>query len=125
MNYAGTLFNMVKDRRKTPPRGPAQKVWTRIYLQDWRKHRGLSQETLAERAGVSPGLISQIENGLSAGSPESLEALAKALDCEVGELLDIRPGPGGSVLRLWIDDENRAQVEAMARAISQMKSSKS
>lgn len=83
--------------------------------------RGLSVEALAARAGVSPGLISQIENRLSAGSPDSLEKLATVLDCEVGELLDVKPRPGGRMVRAWVDDESHSQVEAVIKALAGLK----
>jgi transcriptional regulator with XRE-family HTH domain len=116
---------MVKGDRRGPLGGKGrgtQRVWRQIHLRAWRTHRGLSVEALAERAGVSPGLISQIENGHSAGSPDSLEKLAKALNCEVGELLDIAPSNGGSMFRVWIADDDRPRIEAVARALSRIKS---
>lgn len=110
---AGRLFSMTK---RASPR--AKKVWKRIYLREWRKYRGLSTEKLASEAGVSPGLISQIENGESGGSPDSLEKLAIALQIQVGELLDIRPRAGGSVLRVWVNDNDRARVRAIVAALT-------
>lgn len=108
--------------QKHAPRGGAEKVWTKIYLREWRKLRGLSVEDLAAKAGVSPGLISQIENRLSAGSPDSLEKLAAALDCEVGEILDIEPEPGGAMVRLWVSHDDRERVKTMVHALSPAKS---
>lgn len=121
------LLSMVKapSRRRVPlrsgPRGATRKVWRKIYLREWREFRGFSVEGLAERAGVSPGLISQIENRKSAGSPDSLEKLAKVLDCDPGELLDIKPEAGGSIVRLWVHDDDRAQLERVVNALSKVK----
>lgn len=80
----------------------------------------MSQEDLAEKSGVSTGQISLIETGKSAGSPETLEKLADALNCEVGELFDVKPEIGGSLLRLWVRDSDRERVEAMADALSKL-----
>lgn len=98
-------------------RGGAKKVWTRIFLTEWRTFRGFkSRIALANRTaeikppGISEATITQIENGNSAGSPESLELIAQALECTVGELLDINPGPQGSVMRLWVPDEQRRNI---------------
>ncbi|MCA0366820.1 MAG: helix-turn-helix domain-containing protein [Proteobacteria bacterium] len=44
----------------------------------WRKHRGWSQQTLAEAAGIGQGYLSEIERGRPA-PPETLERLAAAL----------------------------------------------
>lgn len=117
---------MVKGRLKRPqkpaPRGAAEKVWTKICLRGWRTLHELSIEDLAEKSGVSPAQISLIENYQSAGSPDSLEKLAKALECEVGELLDIDPEPGGAMVRLWVSHDDRERVKTMVQALSHAKS---
>jgi DNA-binding XRE family transcriptional regulator len=53
----------------------------------WRAHRGLSQRALAEKAGVQPGYLSEIESGKKPGSVKALAALARALDVEVEDLI--------------------------------------
>lgn len=111
------LLNMAKVQRK-PVRLPTKRVWRRIYLEAWRAHRGLSQEDLAEKSGVSTGQISLIESRKSAGSPETLEKLANALQIEVGELLDVQPGGDGSILRAWVHDDDRDAVEAFIDTMS-------
>ena len=52
-----------------------------------RKSNDFSQETLAEKAGISPSFLSDIENGKKWGSFETLVALANALEVEPYELL--------------------------------------
>ena len=66
---------------------PAPKVGQRQYLRDWRKHRKLSQEELADRAGVTHGLISQLERGITGLTHDRLANLAAALDCSAADLL--------------------------------------
>lgn len=51
-----------------------------------RRARGWSQEKLAEKAGVSIGVIKKIELGPKEGSPEAREAVARALGCTVSDL---------------------------------------
>ena len=46
----------------------------------FRKWRGIKQFELAERAGLSQGHLSDLESGRRRGSPEALQAIAKALD---------------------------------------------
>jgi DNA-binding XRE family transcriptional regulator len=46
----------------------------------WREHRGLTQEALAEAAGISKPYLSQIESGKRCGSVAVLRALAQALE---------------------------------------------
>lgn len=116
------FFNMAKVHRK-PARPPTKRVWRRIYLEAWRDKRGWSQEDLAEASGVSTGQISLIESRKSAGSPETLEKLAKALQIEVGELFDVQPGQEGSILRAWIHDDDRGAVEAFIETMSKRRPS--
>jgi DNA-binding XRE family transcriptional regulator len=45
----------------------------------WRAHRGLTRETLAETAGVSPSYLTEIETGRKPGSLDAMMKLAAAL----------------------------------------------
>ena len=62
-------------------------------LREARRARHLSLRTLAERLGVSPSLISQIETGRANPSVSTLYAIAAELDVSLDELLfnDRRP----------------------------------
>ena len=62
----------------------------RTYIQNIKRLRlqkNLSQETLAEKADISPSFLSDIENGKKWGSFETLVSLANALEVEPYELL--------------------------------------
>ena len=74
--------------------------------------RGLSLRTLADRLGVSPSLISQVERGLARPSVDTLYAMARELEVSLDELLfaDAGGGGGGSAER----DESGA-AEPVAR----------
>jgi len=67
-------------------------------LRSARTARGQSLRSLAERVGVSPSLISQVERGLARPSVNTLYALARELDVSFDELLfpDVRPTAGPS-----------------------------
>jgi transcriptional regulator with XRE-family HTH domain len=59
---------------------PANMSDQRWFLKEWRKHRGLSQEALAEAAGTSKGYVSDMESGKRPVPPGRLtERLATAL----------------------------------------------
>lgn len=60
-----------------------------------RKRLGLSVQGLAQRAGVSLGLVSQLERGLGNPSLHSIRRLAAALGLPVSQLLD---EPGGDLV---------------------------
>jgi transcriptional regulator with XRE-family HTH domain len=59
--------------------------------------RGLTLRDLAQRLGVSPSMISQIETGRASPSVSTLYAIANELDVSLDELLfnDRRPVPAG------------------------------
>lgn len=56
-------------------------------LREARRARSLSLRTLADRVGVSPSLISQIETGRANPSVSTLYAIAAELDVSLDELL--------------------------------------
>jgi DNA-binding XRE family transcriptional regulator len=53
-----------------------------------RKHRGLTQADLAERAGITQAFLSEIESGRKAGTTETLKSLAKALAVPLSVLVE-------------------------------------
>lgn len=52
-----------------------------------RVEAGLSQNALARKAGVTKQLVSAVSLGKANFSPETLAKVAKALDCEISDLL--------------------------------------
>jgi len=56
----------------------------------YRKAAGLTQERLAERAGVSSETISRLERGAAVPSIARLETIARHLQIEVHELLRVQ-----------------------------------
>ncbi|HEV3116860.1 MAG TPA: helix-turn-helix transcriptional regulator [Gemmataceae bacterium] len=57
----------------------------------WREKRGLSQCALAERAGVSPSYLAEIEIGKKPGSADALRKLSRMLAIPMENLVS-RPG---------------------------------
>jgi len=55
-------------------------------VRELRKARGLLQEELAERAGVSTQTVRNVEAGRFNTKTETLVKIARALDVPVGEL---------------------------------------
>ncbi len=58
----------------------------RLYLREWREHRGLTQEQLAERVGKAKGQISGWESGSRGLRQDMAAALAYALNISIEEL---------------------------------------
>ncbi len=53
----------------------------------WRQHRGLTQQQLADKAGISKPYLSQIESGKRTGSSKVLNSLAQALRLTIDDLI--------------------------------------
>jgi DNA-binding XRE family transcriptional regulator len=53
----------------------------------WREFRGLTIDSLAERAGISESELSEIENDLSDGRLGTIKKIADALDISVDDLV--------------------------------------
>jgi transcriptional regulator with XRE-family HTH domain len=74
-----------------------------LKLRYLRKDRGISLQALSEGTGLSIGLISQIERGLSSPSVKSLVALAEVLDVRISwffdDVIDIDDGQEKLVVR--------------------------
>ena len=57
----------------------------------WRKHRGMTQETLSKSVGVAQGFISEIENGAKTGDVQTLAVIARALEISLDDLVIPKP----------------------------------
>lgn len=96
----------------------------RYYFKEWRKKAGLTQEQVAERIGLTPSSISQLENGIQGFSNTTLEALAWAYSCEPADLLGRNPLKEGKVVDLvakfskMTDDERDAALKAIEFSLS-------
>ena len=53
----------------------------------WREYRDLSLRALAEKAGMSAAMLSEIENGKKEGSVRTLAALARTLGLDLDDLV--------------------------------------
>ncbi len=53
----------------------------------WREHRGLTVKRLAERAGIAPAYLSQIETGKRDGTLSTIKKIADALDVSVDDIV--------------------------------------
>jgi DNA-binding XRE family transcriptional regulator len=53
----------------------------------WREYRGLTQQQLADAAGISKPYLSQIETGKRKGTTEILSAIVKVLDVSLDDVI--------------------------------------
>jgi transcriptional regulator with XRE-family HTH domain len=100
---------IVKPRLKQGPR--------RHFIKQWRKFRHLTQEQLAGRIDVTAGAISQLESGRIGYTQATLEALAEALSCSPGDLLNVDPTREQAIWSIWetLDTATRNQVVDIAK----------
>lgn len=56
-------------------------------IKEWRKYRNLTQETLADKAGIDRSYLSDIERDKRNGTTKTLKAIAKALKCDLDDLV--------------------------------------
>ncbi|MCM0081280.1 helix-turn-helix domain-containing protein [Geomonas sp. Red32] len=54
----------------------------------WREYRGMTQQELADRTGISKPYVSQIENGKRQGTIEKLSAISRSLGVPLDALTD-------------------------------------
>jgi transcriptional regulator with XRE-family HTH domain len=91
----------------------------RHFIRQWRDHRGLTQERLADRVDLSVGAISQLENGIIPYTQATLEAIASALSCEPADLIMRDPTKQSAIWSIWdqATSAQRQQIEAVALAL--------
>jgi len=90
-------------------------------LKRWRKYRdNLTQERLAERTGLSQGMISQLENGQSDYTGGMLELLADALRCDPPDLVMRDPLDPEGIWSIWdrLKPAQRRQAVRLLKALA-------
>tara|TARA_R110000868_G_scaffold392126_1_gene662642 strand:+ start:138 stop:563 length:426 start_codon:yes stop_codon:yes gene_type:complete len=92
-----------------------------IRLRQHRLSKAWTVEFLAERAKVSPGTVSGIENGTSGYSHVTLVKLSKALGTSVGALFDVDPreGLGREFWPVWhqASDPEKQRITDYAKGV--------
>jgi transcriptional regulator with XRE-family HTH domain len=71
-----------------------------LNLKKNRQKCNLTQEKLAEKAGISAHYLAMVEVAKKFPTPEMLDKLAEALDIETVQLFDVSATPEGVLLQL-------------------------
>lgn len=71
--------------------GPQSAKPRAVYFKEWREHRNLTQEQLADRLGTTKATISRMENGKTSYNEGYLEALSEALNSTPQDLISRHP----------------------------------
>jgi DNA-binding Xre family transcriptional regulator len=95
--YAPSLRMAQKSKGTSRPRSQ----FRRTFIRQWREHRGLTLERLADRAGMTAGNLSQLERGNQGYTQNTLERLADALQTDVASLLMRDPTDSEALWSIW------------------------
>lgn len=97
-------------------RRPARKH----FLREWRQFRNFTQQQLADRADLTPGAISQLENFRVKMTQPTLEALADAMNCEPGHIWMVNPQKDDAIWSIWerASEAEKEQIVSVARALT-------
>lgn len=87
------------------------------FIKEWRKHRELTQEQLAERIGINRAYLSKIESGKRRYDQPFLEAAAVVLRCEPADLIIRDPTDPEGIWSIWdaLAGPERRQVVEIAK----------
>jgi CheY-like chemotaxis protein/DNA-binding Xre family transcriptional regulator len=94
-------------------------------VREWRGRRGISQEELAERAGLHRTYVSDIERGARNVSLESIEKLASALEVSVSTLFVSKTDECGEsvfpeeMVNILLVEDNADDAHLTVRALEQ------
>jgi XRE family aerobic/anaerobic benzoate catabolism transcriptional regulator len=87
-----------------------------------RARRGLTRRALAAEAGVSERHLANLESGVGNASILVLRQIARALECQVAELVDASAaeGPDAALIRQLLRDRSERDLHRARLALSRM-----
>jgi transcriptional regulator with XRE-family HTH domain len=106
-----------------PPIKKPQRQRLKHFIKEWRDYRGLTQEQVADRIGISPTTFGRIEGSKVPYNQDFLELAADALRCEPWDLLHRDPNKEGDVVDLMrhLSDRQREEAAEYIRFLAQKK----
>lgn len=92
---------------------------SRHFIREWREHRKLTQDQLAERLETSKTSISRIETGKQPYTQDTLDRLAWALRCSPADLLMRNPLDPEAPWSIWdsLKPAQRRQAIRLLKAL--------
>lgn len=82
-------------------RSGKKRQFRRTFIRQWRTHRGLTLEQLAERVEMTASHLSMLERYQRGYTQETLEALAHALQTDTASLLIRNPTDPDAIWSIW------------------------
>jgi ribosome-binding protein aMBF1 (putative translation factor) len=109
--FNGAMAKATKSSKK--------REFKRTFIREWRQHRGLTLEQLADRIEMTPSLLSMLERGLRGYRQETLEAIADALQTDTGNLTMRNPQDNEAIWSIWdhAKQGERQMITDIARTI--------
>lgn len=106
--------------RPMPYRVGQTRLKRRHFIREWRKHRLLTQEQLAERISASTANLSRVESGQQNYTQGMLEAIAEALQTDAASLLMRNPASDEAIWSIWDSAKpgQRQQIIEIAKTIT-------
>ena len=105
------------DMTKPRKRGPT-------YLRQWRHHRRLTLQKVAERMDMTPSHLSMLERGVRGYTQPVLEAVASALRTDAGSLLVRDPTDPDAIWAIWDKakpDQRKQIMEVVRKRVKRVK----
>src|SRR5215470_14713063 len=89
------------------------------FIREWRKHRGLTLEQMADRLDMTSSHLSMLERGQRGYTQETLEAVAEALQTDVASLLMRDPDDPEAIWSIWdhAKPAQRKQIVEIAKTL--------
>lgn len=102
----------------TPGMGKPRR-FRRTFIRQWRQHRGLTLEQLAERLEMTASHLSMLERAQRGYTQETLESLAEALQTDTASLLMRDPSNEEAMWSIWDQAKpgERRQIEEIAKTL--------
>ena len=110
---------MSKPPRRPPPIPPRTK-FRPTFIAQWREYRGLTQEQLANRLGMTQSHLSMLENGKRGYTQETLERIAEALQTDPASLITRNPTDDDPIWSIWehAKPSERRMIVDIARTVT-------
>lgn len=109
-------------KRKVPHNEdmPRPATFRRTFIRQWRKHRGLTLEQLAERIDQTASHLSMLERSQRGYTQETLEAIADALQTDAASLLMRDPTNDEAIWSVWEQAKpgTRRQIVEIAKTLN-------
>src|SRR5690606_25485436 len=89
------------------------------FIRQWRQHRNLTLEQLADRIDMTPSALSMLERGQRGYQQDTLEIIAEALQTDPASLLMRDPSDEEAIWSIWdnASEAERRQIVSVAAAL--------